>query len=62
MAAALTAAYPGAATPSVTGRYRLGDVRHVVASSAAAEAGLGFSATIPFDAGMAEFARASLRA
>ena len=36
---------PDAPRPVVTGRYRLGDVRHVVASPARAEAVLGFRAT-----------------
>jgi dTDP-L-rhamnose 4-epimerase len=62
MAAALAAAFGGPA-PEVTGKYRLGDVRHVVASPAAAAAddGLGFRAQTAFAAGMAEFARAPLR-
>jgi dTDP-L-rhamnose 4-epimerase len=47
----------------VTGKYRLGDVRHVVASPAAAAAagGLGFRAGTSFAAGMTEFAKAPLR-
>ena len=62
VAAALAAAFGGPA-PEVTGKYRLGDVRHVVASPAAAAAddGLGFRAQTPFAAGMAEFAKAPLR-
>jgi dTDP-L-rhamnose 4-epimerase len=47
--------------PKVTGRYRLGDVRHVVASPARAVEVLGFRATVSFDAGVREFARAPLR-
>jgi dTDP-L-rhamnose 4-epimerase len=60
MAGALATAFGGPA-PEVTGRYRLGDVRHVVASPGAATAGLGFRAEISFTAGMAEFAHAPLR-
>jgi dTDP-L-rhamnose 4-epimerase len=45
----------------VTGDYRLGDVRHVVASPAAAAAELGFRAQVRFTEGMTEFARAPLR-
>jgi dTDP-L-rhamnose 4-epimerase len=61
MAAALAAAFGGGLEPEVTGEYRLGDVRHVVASPAAAAADLGFRAQIGFAEGMAEFARATLR-
>ena len=61
MAAALAAAFDGGRTPVVTGDYRLGDVRHVVASPAAAAAGLGFRAQTGFAEGMAEFAHAPLR-
>ena len=60
MAGALATAFGGPA-PEVTGRFRLGDVRHVVASPDAATAGLGFRAEIAFSAGMAEFAHAPLR-
>ena len=66
MAGALAAAYgaePGTELwPEVTGRYRLGDVRHVFASSTRAAEELGFVAAVPFAAGMASFARAELRA
>jgi len=61
MAAALAAAY-GGPPPVVTGQYRLGDVRHVTASSARARAELGWSAEVDFEAGMKEFATAPLRA
>lgn len=47
--------------PAVTGQYRLGDVRHVVASPARARAVLGFEARIGFADGMAAFARDPLR-
>ena len=61
MASALADAFGGGLDPVVTGQYRLGDVRHVVASPAAAAADLGFRAQIRFAEGMAEFARATLR-
>jgi dTDP-L-rhamnose 4-epimerase len=44
--------------PVVTGRWRLGDVRHIVASPARAAGVLGFVAEVDFAAGMAEFAGA----
>ncbi len=47
--------------PEVTGDYRLGDVRHVVASPARARAGLGFSASVGPDEGLTAFASAPLR-
>ena len=45
----------------VTGKWRLGDVRHIVASPALAEEALGFVAEVDFATGMAEFARAVQR-
>jgi dTDP-L-rhamnose 4-epimerase len=48
--------------PEVTGRYRLGDVRHVVASPERARAELGFHAAVPPDEGLPAFASAPLRA
>jgi dTDP-L-rhamnose 4-epimerase len=47
---------------AVTGRYRLGDVRHVFASPERAARELGFVAREEFAAGMREFATAPLRA
>ena len=61
MAGALAAAFGGRLDPVVTGEFRLGDVRHIVASPTAAAAGLGFRARIGFAAGMTEFAHAPLR-
>jgi dTDP-L-rhamnose 4-epimerase len=61
MAAALAGAFGGGLEPVVTGEYRLGDVRHVVACPARAAADLGFRAQIRFADGIAEFARAPLR-
>jgi len=56
------AAEDGAPEPQVTGDFRLGDVRHVFASAERARDVLGFTAAEDFRAGMAEFARAELRA
>src|SRR3954469_11376125 len=60
MAAALAEAF-GGPPPQVTGQYRVGDVRHVVASPVRAEAELGYRARVGFAAGMREFAAAPLR-
>lgn len=49
------------ADPVVTGRFRLGDVRHITASSERAARELGWRARIGFDDGMREFATAPLR-
>ena len=66
MASALAAAFgaePGSMLwPEVTGRYRLGDVRHVFASTARAADELAFIASVSFTDGMERFARAELRA
>jgi dTDP-L-rhamnose 4-epimerase len=47
--------------PEVTGRYRLNDVRHVVASADKARRDLGYTARIRPDRGLKEFATARLR-
>ena len=60
MAFALAGAF-GGIEPVVTGEYRLGDVRHIVASPEGAARDLGFRAQTPFASGIAEFARAPLR-
>ncbi|GLW11637.1 NAD-dependent dehydratase [Microtetraspora sp. NBRC 13810] len=59
MAAAL-AAERGGPDPVVTGEYRLGDVRHIVASPERAAAELGFRARVSFAEGMKEFSAAPL--
>jgi dTDP-L-rhamnose 4-epimerase len=51
----------GGSAPQVTGQYRSGDVRHIVADPARARDVLGFTATILPDRGLAEFATAPLR-
>jgi dTDP-L-rhamnose 4-epimerase len=51
----------GGPAPEVTGRFRLGDVRHVVACADAAASGLGFRAAVSFASGLAELAQGSLR-
>jgi len=61
MARALAEATGGELTPTVTGDYRLGDVRHVFASPSRAETELGYVAEIGFRDGMNEFATAELR-
>ncbi|MGA8248552.1 MAG: NAD-dependent epimerase/dehydratase family protein [Nocardioides sp.] len=52
----------GGTAPSVTGEYRLGDVRHIVASPDRARAELGFRAEIGPDVGLPRFATDPLRA
>jgi dTDP-L-rhamnose 4-epimerase len=51
-----------APAPVVTGEFRRGDVRHVVACPARAERELGFRAQIGFAEGVGEFSTAPLRA
>jgi dTDP-L-rhamnose 4-epimerase len=48
----------GGPAPVVTGEYRLGDVRHVTASSERIWRELGWRASVPFAEGVAEFAAA----
>jgi dTDP-L-rhamnose 4-epimerase len=60
MAVALADASNGP-PPVVTGRYRLGDVRHVFASADKARRVLGFTARVGFEAGMRELARTPQR-
>ena len=62
MASELAGAFGDGIEPKVTGEFRLGDVRHIVASPGAAAHSLGFTAATSFADGMAEFARAELRA
>ncbi|MEU1973519.1 NAD-dependent epimerase/dehydratase family protein [Microbacterium sp. NPDC019599] len=60
MAGALAAAF-GGPEPRVTGRYRLGDVRHITASAERARKELGWRPAVSFAVGMREFAVAPLR-
>jgi dTDP-L-rhamnose 4-epimerase len=46
----------GGPEPVVTGAFRLGDVRHIVASPARARDELGFTACMSFEDGMSAFA------
>jgi dTDP-L-rhamnose 4-epimerase len=55
LATALAVAVDGPA-PEVTGRYRLGDVRHITADSSRARAELGWTPVEDFGAGMSELA------
>jgi dTDP-L-rhamnose 4-epimerase len=57
----ITAGLAPGLRPVVTGEYRPGDVRHVVASPARARAELGFSASVHPDEGLARFATDPLR-
>ena len=61
VAAALCAARDGAMSPVVTGQYRSGDVRHIVADPARAAEVLGFRAMIDPRDGLHQFAFAPLR-
>jgi len=47
---------PSGPGPTVTGEWRLGDVRHIVASPDKAARELGFVARVPFEEGIAELA------
>ena len=60
LAAALAQAMDGP-RPEVVGGGRVGDVRHVVADPALAAQLLGFRASVPFAAGVREFAAAVMR-
>jgi dTDP-L-rhamnose 4-epimerase len=62
MASALCGAFGLGVVPSVTGEYRLGDVRHIVASPVAAGRDLGFTAQVCFESGIRAFAKDPLRA
>ena len=61
VATALCDARGGASSPVVTGQYRSGDVRHIVADPARAEHVLGFRAAVDPREGLREFAFAPLR-
>lgn len=54
--------FSGGLPPVVTGEFRLGDVRHITASSERLRAELGWAPSISFEEGVREFASAPLRA
>ena len=54
--------HAGGQPPVITGEYRLGDVRHITASSARLRSELGWMPAVGFEEGMREFATAPLRA
>jgi dTDP-L-rhamnose 4-epimerase len=54
--------HSGGQRPVVTGEYRLGDVRHITASSDRLKSELGWAPLVSFEDGMREFATAPLRA
>lgn len=54
--------HAGGEAPVVTGEFRLGDVRHITASSARLRRELGWMPAVSFENGMREFATAELRA
>ncbi|MDT3438037.1 MULTISPECIES: SDR family NAD(P)-dependent oxidoreductase [unclassified Pseudofrankia] len=60
MACVLSRAF-GGPVPVVTGQYRAGDVRHIVASSDRARELLGYQAAVSFTEGITTFAHAPLR-
>jgi dTDP-L-rhamnose 4-epimerase len=60
MARELADAFGGPA-PEITGEYRLGDVRHITASSERLRAELGWRPRVGFAEGMARFAKSPLR-
>jgi dTDP-L-rhamnose 4-epimerase len=61
LASALCDARDGSIAPVITGQYRSGDVRHIVADPSRAAAALGFRAAIDPHQGLREFAFAPLR-
>ena len=60
--AAQLSLHSGGPTPVITGEYRLGDVRHITASSERLKTELGWRSRVSFEEGMREFATAPLRA
>jgi dTDP-L-rhamnose 4-epimerase len=59
--AAAVAAAGGATAPVVTGRYRIGDARHIVASPARARRELDWRPRVPFPSGVRQFVSAPMR-
>lgn len=54
--------HSGGPAPVITGEYRLGDVRHITASSVRLMTELGWAPSVDFESGMRGFATAPLRA
>jgi dTDP-L-rhamnose 4-epimerase len=61
VAAVLCEVRDGGLSPDITGQYRSGDVRHIVADPARAAEVLGFHAAIDPREGLRQFAFAPLR-
>ena len=61
VATALCEARDGSGSPVITGQYRSGDVRHIVADPARAAEAMGFRAAVDPREGLREFAFAPLR-
>lgn len=61
MAETLARAHGCPGHPLVTGRYRLGDVRHIAADPSAAAAAIGFVASVQPEEGLRRFAHEPLR-
>jgi dTDP-L-rhamnose 4-epimerase len=62
LASALSSSFgPGAPAPIVVPRYRVGDVRHVFASTDVARERFGFETEVAFEDGVTEFATAPMR-
>jgi dTDP-L-rhamnose 4-epimerase len=61
VANALCEARDASLSPVITGQYRNGDVRHIVADPSRAAEVLGFTASIDPSVGLGEFAFAPLR-
>jgi dTDP-L-rhamnose 4-epimerase len=61
VATALCEARDGSVSPLITGKYRSGDVRHIVADPARAAEVMGFRAAVDPREGLREFAFAPLR-
>ena len=59
--AAAVSRHSGGLVPVVTGEYRLGDVRHITASSERLRTELDWRPSVTFEEGMREFATAPLR-
>jgi dTDP-L-rhamnose 4-epimerase len=50
-------AYGSSQSPEITGRYRVGDVRHALCDVTKARTRLSFSSCVPLDKGLEQFVR-----